>query len=126
MVSDDRLARRAFLWQAGLAGVPLLGGARLFGAENDNAGPELINRSKDPLNLEMPFRHVDRVLTPNKLFYVRNHYSIPKLDAKTYRLELSGAVGKRLSLSLVDLKKLKPATLTATLECAGNGRSFIR
>lgn len=115
--------RRAFLWRAGVAlpGVP-----RLLADDSDKAGPRRITLSKEPLNLEMPFASVDRLITPTALHYVRNHYPIPKLDAASYRLEVSGAVGKRLSLSLAELKKLKAATRTVTLECAGNGRSFIR
>src|SRR6516164_8929028 len=51
----------------------------------------LIPREKDPENLEFPFASLDSFLTPNKLFYVRNHFAAPKLDAETWRLKVEGA-----------------------------------
>jgi DMSO/TMAO reductase YedYZ molybdopterin-dependent catalytic subunit len=118
--------RRAFLGRAAaLSALPLLGGVHLVGAEETPAA-KLITRLKDPLNLEFPFASLDAFLTPTELFYVRNHYAVPKLDAKTFRLEVKGAVKKPLKLSLDDLRKLKEVTQSLTLECAGNGRSFLR
>src|SRR4029079_6669616 len=82
-------------------------------------------RSADPLNLEFPFASLKDFLTPTALHYVRNHYPMPKLDERAYRLSVSGATAKPLSLSLDDLRKMKSKTLPVTLECAGNGRSFL-
>ena len=43
-------------------------------------------------------------ITPNELFYVRNHWrEPPRLDAATYRLQVEGEVTQQLSLSLQDL-----------------------
>ena len=41
-----------------------------------------IVRSKDPLNLEMPFEKVDDFITPTESFYVRCHFPMPKIDQK--------------------------------------------
>jgi DMSO/TMAO reductase YedYZ molybdopterin-dependent catalytic subunit len=120
----EPLGRRAFLRRACLTAVPFAAGARLIGA--GDRPPGLIPRQKDPVNLEMPFATADRFQTPNDLFYVRNHYAQPRLDAKAYRLEVSGAVNKPLKLSLDELRKLKSVTRPLTLECAGNGRLFLR
>jgi DMSO/TMAO reductase YedYZ molybdopterin-dependent catalytic subunit len=120
-----RLERRAFLLRAAaLTAVPLFGGARLLG--DDAPARKLITREKAPINLESPFSALDSFVTPAELFYVRNHYQMPKLDAKKYRLEVKGAVKKPLSLSLDDLGKLKEVTQSLTLECAGNGRGFLK
>src|SRR5579872_4820934 len=118
----DGLGRRAFLG-AGLAGVALLPGLR--GADAGRK-PQLITRQKEPVNLEFPFTSLDSFLTPNDLFYVRCHYAIPHLDAKSWRLQLAGAVDRPLTLTLAELRALPARTQTVTLECAGNGRGFLR
>jgi DMSO/TMAO reductase YedYZ molybdopterin-dependent catalytic subunit len=65
------------------------------------------------------------LITPNENFYVRNHFDQPKLDIDTWRLKVEGAVERELQLSLDDLRKLTAQRVTATLECAGNGRAFL-
>jgi DMSO/TMAO reductase YedYZ molybdopterin-dependent catalytic subunit len=114
--------RRAFLRLAGLA-VPLLGGARLHGDE-PAAGKRIV-RQADPLNLEFPFASLGGFRTPTELHYVRCHYARPKIDLKSWRLVVTGAVKRELRLSLDDLQKLKSVTRPVTLECAGNGRGFL-
>ena len=52
----------------------------------------LIVREKEPLNLEMPFGSLDGFLTPADQFFVRCHFSIPQIDAKTWRLKIEGEV----------------------------------
>ena len=106
----------------------LLGGAALLspplGWAEEKGDPRLV-RGTDPLNLEFPFATLKDFLTPTALHYIRNHYPVPKLDPATYTLHVSGAVAKKLRLTLADLKKFKPHTLPVTMECAGNGRSFL-
>jgi DMSO/TMAO reductase YedYZ molybdopterin-dependent catalytic subunit len=118
---NDYSTRRAFLRHAGTA--MLLGGAHLF-ADTAPATKRIV-REAEPLNLEFPFAALDTFRTPTALHYVRNHYQRPNIDAKTWRLQITGAVKRDLSLSLDELRKLKSVTLPVTLECAGNGRSFL-
>jgi DMSO/TMAO reductase YedYZ molybdopterin-dependent catalytic subunit len=59
----------------------------------------------------------------NDRFFVRSNGPVPVLDPTTWRLSLSGAVERPLSLSLTDLQQLPPTSLEAFLECAGNGRT---
>src|SRR5450432_2313315 len=80
---------------------------------------------KEPVNLEMPFGSIDRFLTPNDRFYVRCHFPIPKIDPRKWRLRIEGEVKKPFSLSLADLRRMKPHTTTSLLECAGNNRVFL-
>jgi DMSO/TMAO reductase YedYZ molybdopterin-dependent catalytic subunit len=87
--------------------------------------PGLIIRQKEPDNLEFPFASLDSFLTPNPRFYVRNHFAAPKLDAAGWRLRVEGAVARPLELGYDELRKLPARTLTATLECTGNGRVFL-
>ena len=87
--------------------------------------PSLVVRSKKPFNAETPLALLgDSMVTPNSLFYVRNHLPVPEVDPKTYRLEVNlGKGAKPLTLSLDELKtKFKQHTLTVAIQCAGNRR----
>ena len=64
-------------------------------------------------------------LTPNSRFYVRNHFSVPSLDARTYRLHIGGAVQRPLDLSVKDFRGRGMRTMVSTMECAGNGRAGL-
>ncbi len=86
---------------------------------------KLIIRSLRFYDLETPVNLLDSWITPVNLFFVRNHMSEPtEFDAETYRLKISGEVEHALELTLAELRKMTPATVTNTLECAGNGRAF--
>ena len=85
----------------------------------------LISRGEAPLNLEMPFSSLDGFVTPNERFYVRCHFPIPEINAAKWRLKAEGAVASPLEFSLDDLRQLPSHTIPATMECAGNGRSFL-
>src|SRR5260370_1546854 len=84
----------------------------------------LITRQTEPRVLETPLNKVDSFLTPNELFYVRSHSRAPKLDAKSYRLRIDGAVRNPLSVTYEQLRRMPAVTRTALLECAGNSRVF--
>jgi DMSO/TMAO reductase YedYZ molybdopterin-dependent catalytic subunit len=78
-----------------------------------------------PENSEMPIQTVHGWVTPNRLFFVRNHFEVPTIDRKEWHLEVDGLVRQRLSLSWEDLAEYPERSLFATVECAGNGRSFL-
>jgi DMSO/TMAO reductase YedYZ molybdopterin-dependent catalytic subunit len=96
-------------------------------SSNDPSCPigGLIVREKQPLNLESPFELLDGLLTPNHLFYVRNHFPVPQLDARTHQLTIGGAVRNPYSVGLEELRAMPARTRVATLECAGNSRVFL-
>ena len=79
-----------------------------------------------PECLETPPELLGSWITPNDVFFVRQHLPRPRISTDTYRLEVTGRVSRKLSLSLEDLKKLPRHGLPATLECAGNGRGLFR
>jgi DMSO/TMAO reductase YedYZ molybdopterin-dependent catalytic subunit len=85
----------------------------------------LIVRQKEPENLESPFASLSSYITPNQLFYVRSHFAVPRLDVRTWRLKVEGAVTRALELTYEDLKHMAARTVTATLECAGNNRALL-
>ena len=64
-------------------------------------------------------------ITPTKSFYVRNHFPVPKTDKNKWRLRIEGEVEKPFEINFDELTKLESTKIPATLECAGNGRSFL-
>jgi len=115
--------RRRFLQSA--AALPWLGSLALAQDQGGEGGPARIVREYQPRNLEYPFASLDQPITPTRLFYVRNHFPEPALDASTWRLKVEGAVEKPLELDLASLKQLPRVERVVTLECAGNGRLFL-
>jgi sulfite oxidase len=86
--------------------------------------PRLLVRQEDPLNAgPAPDVLLDSFLTPNELFFVRNHGDIPVVDPEAWRLTVDGLVEKPLALSLADLRRFPRVTVAATLQCAGNRRT---
>ncbi|MEU5881777.1 sulfite oxidase [Spirillospora sp. NPDC047279] len=70
--------------------------------------------------------------TPVDRFFVRNHVSTPLIDARTWRLKLWGsglrgspAEDAPVEFSYEDLLGLRAETITAFIECTGNGRGFF-
>ena len=85
----------------------------------------LITRSEAPLNLEMPFASLRDFITPNDQFYVRCHFPVPQVDLASWRLRVEGTVRNVLEIGYDELRALPQHTVTATMECAGNGRSHL-
>ncbi|XP_030756918.1 probable sulfite oxidase, mitochondrial isoform X2 [Sitophilus oryzae] len=81
--------------------------------------------SVKPFNAELsPQLLCENFLTPNELFYVRNHLPVPEIDVDTYELEIEVEdKSKILTFTLDELKKFPKHTITATIMCAGNRRS---
>jgi DMSO/TMAO reductase YedYZ molybdopterin-dependent catalytic subunit len=86
----------------------------------------MIDRSVRYLDLEMPVHLLDSWVTPVELFYVRNHLALPSVNMAEWRLTVTGEVERPLELTYEELEKFAPATVTNTMECAGNGRAFYR
>ncbi len=123
-------ARRDFLIGAAQTGAAL-GLSRLLpnaafaqGAAFKGKDSRLIVRSTRPEDLETPVSLLNAYLTPNDLFYVRHHAYAPTVNEKDWKLTIDGEVDKPFTLTLEELKKFPRATVTVTLECAGNGRAF--
>ena len=87
---------------------------------------DLLVRSEDPLNCETSLSSLaGRAVVPNAKFYIRNHFHIPSIDSDRWCLRLVGLVRQPLRLRLSDLLEMPSKTMVVTLECAGNGRSFL-
>ena len=119
------LSRRAFLSSSLIAGaaafIPVELGAQ---APRVPGKEKLVVNSYRFLDLETPKPEFRTWITPNDLFFVRNHVSEPfAIDAETYRLKIVGEVEHPLELSLAELRRMEAATVVNTLECSGNGRA---
>jgi DMSO/TMAO reductase YedYZ molybdopterin-dependent catalytic subunit len=79
-----------------------------------------------PENSETPLETVQGWVTPNRLFFVRNHFDVPAIDRKTWRLKIEGLVERPAEWTLEELMALPERNVFATVECAGNGRSFLK
>ena len=128
MVKNDSnfaasIHRRAFLGAVSAAAPLAFGMPHAFGAQNA-ASEGLIERLREPRNLEFPFHTLDRFVVPNDLFFVRCHFAIPSLETRTWRLRVEGAVERELTLTHDELRRMPSRTVTATLECAGNSRAL--
>lgn len=78
-----------------------------------------------PLNAETPREALTQDVTPNALFYVRNHFDIPRIEAHNWALDVDGALGEARNFRLEELKTLGSRSLQVVLECAGNGRNRL-
>ena len=85
----------------------------------------LIVRSRRPEDLETPVELLDSFITPNDLFYVRHHDYAPRVEAGPWKLQVDGEVDRPSTITLDELRRMQRATVTVTLECAGNGRAFF-
>lgn len=118
------ISRRDFLLQSA-AVTGSLGSHRWSWADSTSAFPGMITRMSEPENLEFPFAALREAIIPNEQFFVRSHFAVPKIDAASWKLTVEGAVKQKLELSLHDLLRFPARDLTATLECAGNGRVHL-
>lgn len=84
--------------------------------------PALIVVRHEPYNAEAPLSALRVARTPTQHFYVRNHFPVPALEPRGWRLGVGGAVEEPFELSLDELTTLPSRTITVTLECAGNDR----
>jgi len=93
---------------------------------DDKSSPVgLINRQREPNNLETPMDRIDSFLTPTELFYIRSHFATPRLELNSYRLQVDGAVKSPFSLTYEQLRGMPSESRVVTLECAGNSRVFL-
>jgi len=86
--------------------------------------------SRDELQLAarnhgLPLEALRYPITPAGLHYLLIHYDIPEVKADRWALKVEGRVARPLELTLGDLRKRPAQEVTATMECAGNGRALL-
>ncbi|GAC1590705.1 MAG: sulfite dehydrogenase [Candidatus Velthaea sp.] len=68
-----------------------------------------------------PLQHLHGIITPNGLFFERNHGGVPTIDPANHRLLVHGMVDNARTFSVDDLKRYPPVSVIHFLECSGNG-----
>lgn len=89
--------------------------------------PRLQVHSARPCNAETPCQDLEAYITPNEVFYVRNHLWVPEIkDGQDHRVTVELPDGDEREYTVKELKeKFKAHTVTATLQCSGNRRSHM-
>jgi DMSO/TMAO reductase YedYZ molybdopterin-dependent catalytic subunit len=66
-------------------------------------------------------------VTPHELFFVRNRYPSPAVDASTWKLEVKGdAIETPTTITYEQLRAMPSRVAPRVLECFGNGRTVNR
>ncbi|CAG8980586.1 hypothetical protein HYALB_00002584 [Hymenoscyphus albidus] len=87
--------------------------------------PKLHQHTSRPCNAETPGEALATFITPNNVFYVRNHMWVPSLPPNTH-LTIELPDGEEVTYTLKDLKeKFEQHTITSTLQCSGNRRAHM-
>ena len=77
-------------------------------------------------NFGMPLELMEpdgELIVPTERFFMRSNGPVPIIDPETWSMTVTGRVDHSLHLRLGDLQTMPQRTLTAFLECAGNGRT---
>jgi DMSO/TMAO reductase YedYZ molybdopterin-dependent catalytic subunit len=94
----------------------------------NESGP-LTVRVMRPYDAETPVQEFTSFLTPAHRLFVRSHFGPPSIEMVTepqWKLHVGGAVERSQFFSLKTLRGFEPVTITAVLQCSGNGRAFHR
>jgi DMSO/TMAO reductase YedYZ molybdopterin-dependent catalytic subunit len=107
-------------------------GSAAFASQSDAPRQEidpLTVRVTRPFDAETPVGDFASFLTPNHRFFVRSHFGPPapdKIEESQWRLDVGGAVERPQAFTMKALRQLEPVTITAVLQCSGNGRAYHR
>jgi sulfite oxidase len=91
-----------------------------------NARRRLLQLNPYAINAETPLDALTTYLTPNDLFFVRNHWIPMYPSLKSWTLAVDGEVERAREWKLAEIKALPRTTVTCVLQCAGNGRALHR
>lgn len=83
-------------------------------------------RSVGGPNYESPLDQIVGLITPEALFFQRDHFYTPVVDGSTWSLRVEGsAVEHPTDFSYKDILNMPSRSQLAWIECSGNGRSFF-
>lgn len=128
--SDRLCSRRRFMQWAVAALAAVASGLPWMRESNRaDAADKLIMKVSRPYDAETPVEAFASWITPNDRFFVRSHFGPPpsdRIDPAAWRLSIKGLVARELSLSFSDLARYEEVSVTAVVQCSGNGRAFHR
>jgi len=82
--------------------------------------PRAWNQERKPEVSSFDLSLLDDWLTPNDLFFVRDHFPAPAVLTEKWKLSVGGAVGSPVEIPYEELARLRRKSLAVTLECAEN------
>lgn len=89
--------------------------------------PETFNpRPADGARRSLDLRRIDGMITPADEFFFIQHYNKPEIDAASFRLKITGLVGKPAELSLADLRSMRSVDVVNGYECSGNSARAVQ
>lgn len=88
--------------------------------------PNLTTVSLEPENQETPIHFLPYWITPEKYFFLRNHFPYPTITPRSFFLPIIGQVEKPLVFHYNDLLHMPSKTLVLPLECSGNKRAYFQ
>ena len=71
-------------------------------------------------SVRTPLQELDGIITPNGLFYERNHGGVPEIDPAQHRLMIHGLVERPLVLTMDDIRRFPSLSEIHFIECSGN------
>ena len=84
---------------------------------------KLVVHTHEPFNAETPKELIHQnPITPNNLWYVRNHHPTPDIKPEKYRLKLYHKKLLVKTLTLDEIKKMPKKKIITTMQCGGNRR----
>jgi len=87
----------------------------------------LLSSGDDYATVSMcPIHESEGIITPNGLFFTRNHGGTAHVDPSEFRLMIHGKVKKEIVLTLDQLKRYPSVTRTHFIECPANGSTDWR
>src|SRR4051812_37263156 len=108
----------------GLVAASVARDANAVATDHKDRVPELIVRGGSPLNAETPVEMFDTYLTPVARLFIRSHFGPPGQGAAS-SLEVGGMVKAPRQWTSIELRRLPSVTMTAVLQCSGNGRGLF-
>ncbi len=80
-----------------------------------------------PCNAETPIDQImGNWITPNNLWYIRNHHPTPILSKKEYTLKINISKISQKEFTLDQLMKLDSKKVVSTMQCCGNRRGEFK
>lgn len=95
----------------------------------EEASHQLRVRVSRPFDAETSVRAFTSFLTANDRFFVRSHFGPPPAETireSHWQLRVGGAVERPTAFTMESLRQFEPVTVTAVLQCSGNGRAYHR
>lgn len=119
---QPRFSRREIL-KAGLGGMAIcMAGFPPFAlaSEPDEESVAFLNMPRTG-EKQLDWERLTDWLTPQNQVFNVQHYGLPEFEAKDFKLEITGLVGRAMTLTMAELKELPRRDEFMTLECSGNG-----